>query len=164
MENISLNGEPLKVDSGCIYVIIDALYLNDIKAALPDTKDSQSLSELRRSVFQHTETPFSERKFDFDILSIDRIKKVLNHDLHKSKHIYFSSDTGLVVVIKKEILFLFIKDYNYEQLVDDAVQPVSIDYWRSVVKALKATDVGLILAPGVESGYEFDGSGTYEIV
>jgi len=46
---------------------------------------------------------------------------------------------------------------------DSETLPIDLDYWSKITNDVDRSDIGLVLAPGIDSQFEFAGSGTYEI-
>ncbi|MCD0476655.1 hypothetical protein LPB87_19860 [Flavobacterium sp. EDS] len=161
MKNISINNEPLELSIGKSYYIIDALYLNDIKKELLSTN---SLPEdIREKIFPYTDTPFAQYKSNKNTFFVNQIEKVDYDEVVEGDTSFFSTDTGLIVFVLEDILIEFLKDYNYEDLVDSENELINEDYWNELVSKFNSTDIGLILSD-MNSGNDFDGSGTYKIV
>lgn len=163
MDNISLNGEVIKTKIGTSYLIIDALYLNDVKENIPNFCND-IISEIRLNVFPYTDTPFAEYIAIDSTFDIHKIKKVDN--MSKVDASFFSTDTGLLVLINKNLLVDLLNSYDYDKLVDspDPNEIINLIYWEQLKSNYDTDEVGLILAPGIDSGFDFEGSGTYRIV
>jgi hypothetical protein len=163
MTNLSLNGEDIILNRGK-FIVIDALYLNDIKAKI-DSLSTMDLGELRKTIFPYTDVPFAEIKIETtQRLKISQIQKVAYEKIaDEDKSYCFSSDTGLIVFLKETLLKDFLIGYDYYQLVDSETEPVNRRYWLELTAKYEAGDTGLVLAPGIDSGYDFEGSGTYKI-
>lgn len=165
MENISLNGEVLNLTDGQTYYIIDALYLNDISKDIEGASKQIDDNYIIKEFFPFTIAPFCKIILDKSIFKIDRIKKANDEDEQTlGKYKCFSSDTGLILFIKESIFLSVASKFDYEELVDHPIDPINIEYWKSLTNGLKAEDIGLVLAPGIDSGYDFEGGGFYEIV
>ena len=161
MKNISINNEPLELSIGKSYYIIDALYLNDIKKELLNTNNLPE--DIREQVFPYTDTPFAQYKTNKNTFFVSQIKKVDYSEVILGDVSFFSTDTGLIIFIFEDILIEFIKDYNYEDLVDSEDELLNEKYWEKLVSKFNATDIGLILSE-MNSGNDFDGSGTYRVI
>ncbi len=57
MKNISLNGDPIYLKNGNTYLIIDALYLNDIRLHLANI-NLNDLKNVREIIFPYNEFPY----------------------------------------------------------------------------------------------------------
>jgi hypothetical protein len=163
MRNISLNAEPLMVSVGRKYILIDALYLNEIKSALFSFQEADFTNEIRHKVFPYTDTPFAEFIANDMSFSPSAIKFVKESPTEAYGTTFFSTDTGLIVLVNPAILTAFLRHYSYDDLVDSPVETINVGYWDSIVANFEVEDVGLILSPGITSEIEFRGSGTYEI-
>ncbi len=163
MKNISLNGEALKFSVENKYIIIDALYLNDIKEKFSSLDKRNLLKDIKEKIFPFTDTPFAEfipTKLFFDP---GKIKKVDNEELPSNSKNIFSTDTGLIIFIQEKLLKEFLDFYDYEDLVDSPTETINVEYWDKITSNFKLDNIGLLLAPGINSGFDFEGSGTYEI-
>ena len=166
MNNISLNGESLTIKTNTRYIAIDGLYLMEIvKSAVNLDKDNLS-DEIRNKIFPfpHTDIPFSEFSINENIFKIDNIIKADYDNIEFSKKKkYFSSDTGLLIIIKLELIKSLTINYNYEELVDTEFDGINLNYWNKITSQFALEDIGLVMAPGFESEYEFEGGGVYKI-
>lgn len=167
MNNISLNGESVKTELNKQYLIIDTLYLVEIKKEMPVIIEETFFREIRERVFPYNINPFCiyrTKSFDFNI---SWIKKTYYEEDHSNvKDVVFSTDTGLIMLINLDILFDFIKKtpLTFNELVNSDTETISMKYWTFLASKYKYTDLGLILAPGVNSGFDFEGSGIYKII
>ena len=75
----------------------------------------------------------------------------------------FSTDTGLIIILERSIFLEFLKRFNYDQLVEGLNCPINVSYWIEMERKFNAYSCGLILSPGVKSGFDFDNSGQYKI-
>lgn len=161
MKNLSNNNEPLELSIGKQYYIIDALYLTEIKSEF--LKANILPKDIRNEVFPYTDTPFALYKPDESIFYVNQIIKVDYDEVVLTDFSFFSTDTGLIVFISEDILVEFLKDFNYEDLVDSENELINEKYWKQIVSNFKLTDIGLVLADS-DSQNDFDGSGTYKII
>lgn len=165
MPNISLHGEDIQLQSGKPYFIVDALYLDQIKNELSDNVNLSNLEdEIREKIFPYTETPFAV--FTLEALGGTDISKIEVSNIKRTEDVdslSFSTDTGLIVILQKSILLEFLKSFNYNELVEGLNDPVNISYWLELEKKFGEHSCGLILSPGIKSGFDFDGSGQYKI-
>ncbi|MNR35893.1 hypothetical protein D3C85_1537670 [compost metagenome] len=140
------------------YYVIDALYISDIKNEF--LKANSLPKDIRSEVFPYTDTPFALYKPNASTFSINQIIKVDYDEVVLEDLSFFSTDTGLIVFISEDILVEFLKDFNYEDLVDSENELINEKYWKQIISKFKLADVGLVLA-NLEN--DFDGSGTYKI-
>jgi hypothetical protein len=166
MNNISIFKEDILLNKDSTYYIIDVLYIDDIRLAIES--DLVNLDKLdgylRQNVFDSTRFPFAKYKAKFDIFEIDKIKKE-NYDLVKDdEDSVFVTDTGLIVFIEESNFLRLISIVDYCTLVDSMLDPINIKYWEEIAGNFEYKDIALVLAPGMNSGKEFVGSGTYRIV
>ncbi|KIA99616.1 MULTISPECIES: hypothetical protein [unclassified Flavobacterium] len=160
MKNVSINNESLELNVYSQYYIIDVLYLTDIKNEF--LKASSLPEDIRKEVFLYTDTPFALYKPDESTFYINQIIKVDYDEVILEDFSFFSTDTGLIVFISEDILIEFLKDFNYEDLVDSENELINEIYWKQIISKFKLVDVGLVLA-GSDSENDFDGSGTYKV-
>ena len=162
MKNISLNKEDLKLNVDAEYIVIDALYVNNIKEKMTFLDIDNFLDDVKSKVFPYNPTPFTKFKADAPLFKISRIRNNDNNSLSTSP--MFSTDTGLILFIKKELFINLINEFNYLDLVDSQIDIINFTYWDALTNKYNLSDVGLILSPGIDSGVDFEGSGTYVIV
>lgn len=163
MKNISLDQEPIELTPNIDYVVIDALYINDIKKEIPNLDTQNIFGEIRTKVFPYTETPFAEYKCDEKVFSVSRIRKIDFNEIESTDIRVFSSDSGAIVFVNKKIFLEFVSRFDYNELTDATDHLLNINYWKNAVSAFDFFDTAIIVAPGVESQSEFDGSGIYRI-
>lgn len=161
MKNLSTRNEPLELSLGKQYYIIDALYLNDIKSEF--LKANVLPKDIRNEFFPYTDTPFALYKASKSIFSINQIKKVDYDDIILEDLSFFSTDTGLIVFLREDLLVDFLKEFNYDDLVNSDDELISEKYWKELISNFESTDFGLVLAD-MDSENDFDGSGTYKVV
>lgn len=161
--NLSLNKESLQLNIGKTYILIDALYLNEIKVEKSRINSNNFLQEIRDEIFPYTDTPFAEYKANESIFEIRMIMKVDYKDVVLGNKSFFSTDTGLIALIDEKLLLDFLDFYDYDELVDSLDKPINVEYWKKL-HAQYGQDIGLLLSPGINSGFDFDGSGTYKVV
>lgn len=164
MINISRIGESLQLNEENQYIIIDALYLNEIQDKIENLDKDNLLEDIRNKVFgfPFTDTPFAELGSNRGELLIGSIKVIDNEkSIIENKNRCFSTDTGLLIVIWTKIIEEFLSNYDYEQLVDSDTSPINREYWEKISGKFNSKDLALILTPGMDSGFEFEGSGIY---
>ncbi len=164
MQNISLNNESIELKCDIKYIIIDALYINDIKQQLFNLKRDNILNEIRSVVFPYTDTPFAEYFSTKNIFILNQIKKVEYNEITPGDNSVLSTDTGVLIFINEKILTEFTKKYDYGELVNSSTDLLNINYWNSVVNNFNIFDLAIIISPGINTGVEFDGSGLYKIL
>lgn len=164
MLNISIQGEKLILDKG-FYFVIDGLYLNDVRDYMQSKEQKKHLSfdELKMEAFPYVDTPFTiieiDKNTEFDIRSVQKVEYERSANCTDR---YLSTDTGLLLFIKKEILVDFVEQYDFEKLVD--MDPIDTNYWSSIKLCFNDNDIGIVISPGANSSYEIDGGGLYKIL
>ncbi|MEZ4772744.1 MAG: hypothetical protein R3D00_06130 [Bacteroidia bacterium] len=164
MNNVSTNGESLSLLPEKRYYVIDALYLNDIKDKINSLDQANLDQEIREKVFAfpRTDTPFVKYASNRNIFSIEQIKKV-NYNEEMAKDTIFSTDTGMILLIEQGILIDFMQNFDYDTLTDSLTDLIDIKYWDELTNRYAPGLVNLAIAPGIQSGFDFEGSGTYKI-
>jgi hypothetical protein len=162
MRNVSIKGEDIKLISGKCYYIIDALYLNSIKSEIDALDISLLDEELEGKVFPYMGAPFA-KIIGRGLFQIKNIKRTKYEDMNPDDKNYFSSDTGLIIFVAEDILLKLLESYDYDTLVETIIGDIDFKYWDQIASNFSLYNLGLILAPGVNSGYEFEGSGIYKI-
>lgn len=162
--NISINGESILLDSANCYYIIDALYLNSIREELTAIKPESIEEEIREKVFPHSDAPFAIADFiqsssKLEVIDVHRIRKVSDEQLSSR---CFATDTGLIIFCNKSIFLDFLQIFNYYDLVNAMNGPINTSYWQTLVSRFEDYSCGLVLSPGINKGFDFDGSGLYE--
>lgn len=163
MKNISLNKEPIELAVNIKYIVIDALYINEIKLEIANLTNDNILNEIKNTVFPYTDTPFAEYMSMENVFTVDKIKKVDYDQINLDNSSMFSVDSGVIVFIKEQIFINFISKFDYEELVDSSTELLNVAYWGSIVNDFNISDTAVILSPGINSSIEFDGGGTYKI-
>ena len=166
-QNFSTDGEALRLKPNKTYIAIESLYLNDIKREIDKLKMENLLEEIKEKVFPfpYTDVPFATfltKDESFPISSIR--KKDYDSITEREKEQCFTTDSGLIIILRPTIIKEFVQNYSYDELVDSLVELINLDYWDRITDGFDKGDIGLIVAPGIDSGFEFEGSGIYEIV
>ncbi|MEM7110682.1 MAG: hypothetical protein AAF519_20805 [Bacteroidota bacterium] len=166
MLNVSTKGEELILKANEIYIVIESLYINDIKREINNLDKENLLSNIKDKVFPfpYTDIPFAMFSTHSESFPISSIIKI-NYDviIESEKERCFSTDTGLIVILIPSILEKFVEYYDYEDLVDSMTSPINLDYWSKITSDIAQDEIGLVLAPGIDSGFDFEGSGVYKI-
>jgi len=64
-----------------------------------------------------------------------------------------------MVFISFDRLFKFIELFDYNELVKK--EPINEGFWNIITESINSNKVGLILSPGINFNFEFEGSGIY---
>lgn len=163
IKNISENGTNLELRKGFKYLIIDALYLEEIKENLNIQKNlnfDELKKQIKEKVFPFNDTPFAEFYMKENQFRIETIKK-MNNNNKISLEKQFSSDTGLVLLFTVSNFRFVLENFDYEKFTDSQLTLVNHNYWSNLIGVLEENTIGTIIAPGVNSGYDFEGGGTY---
>jgi len=162
--NISLKGEDVYLNSASCYYIIDALYLNTIKEEINSINVDFIEAEIKEKIFPYLNAPFAIVNFlqsntELEVIGVHRIKKVSDEQLNSY---CFATDTGLVIFCEKSMFAAFVQAFSYYDLIDVMNGPINTSYWQAVVSPFGSYNCALILSPGINKGFDFDGSGLYE--
>lgn len=163
MKNFSSNKESIDLLCGIKYIIIDALYLNDIKQELSNLKNESIFDEIRSKVFPYTDTPFAEYIPLKDTFTLNQIKKVDYDQVVDGDKTVLSVDSGVLIFISEKAFVDFVSKYDYGELVNSEIDLLNIDYWYSIINSYNLFDIAVVVSPGIDSGVDFDGSGLYKI-
>lgn len=163
MDNISFKRNYIEFNEGVNYLIIDALYFTCIKTYMIEKGIQIKINDDKTLIFPYNEIPFTWYKAESNFLYIHQIKKFNYSDLQLHIDNAFSSDTGLILCISEGILYSVLNDFNFDDLVDSNSEPICFDYWQNLTNKFQHKDIGLILPTGIDSGFEFEGSGIYYI-
>lgn len=163
MKNISLNGEPVELTVSSKYIVIDALYINDIRSELGHLNKEDIFDEIRKIVFPYTYNPFAEFVPEGKVFRIDQIKNVDFNKIDVGDIGVFTTDSGVVIFVNKKLFLDFVLKFNYDELVDSPVDLLNLDYWNSIIDDFNLCDVAIIVSPGINTGVDFQGSGIYKL-
>ncbi|AFD06142.1 hypothetical protein [Solitalea canadensis] len=162
MENISENGSSLILDAQKSYYVIDALYLSNINEQISSLNLLDLDNEIRMKVFPFTDSPYMKFKPLRNVLSVIEIRQ--NNETIKEKKECFDVDSGMIMLIDDKIFIEIVTKFNFGDLVDSQTSLINMVFWKGLTKQFELNQIGIILSPGVDSGYEFVGSGEYKIV
>jgi hypothetical protein len=167
MENISINKEQIKLNPKLKYVVIDALYINEIRENYNELDSENFFNEIKLKIFPYAKFPYMLYKPTEAIFGIEKIKKaitssLLNNDSEELN--YFCTDTGFILFINYDIFKEFILKFDYDKIFTDNPEEVEIDidYWRNITNNYNKDEIAILIAI-YDFGIEFDGSGFYTI-
>lgn len=165
MKNISLGNNPISLIPNAKYLVIDALYVEDIKQAYLNLKinGTMFIDDIREKVFPFTDTPFAEYIPQKSTFALKQLEKINYNQVEPSDRDVLSTDTGLLLFLKEEILKEFSLKFNYGELVNSSSDLINEEYWNLITSDYNPLDVAIILSAGTDSGLDFDGSGTYRL-
>lgn len=161
MKNVIVNGDEMIILDTGSYIVIDCLYINDIKRCISENKISNiNTADLKNTVFPYSDTPFAlielKQKTSFSTRQINKYNP--DKPMVKPSN-SFSTDTGLIVLINEQIFFEAIMKIDYNQVVDSILSDFVL--WDKLYNDFDEYELALILSSDNDS--EFDGSGTYTI-
>ena len=145
------------------YIVIDALYINEIRAELAHLKRDDIFNEIRNIVFPYTYNPFAEFIPEEKVFRIDQIKNVDFDKIDVDDIGVFTTDSGVVIFVNKELFLDFVLKFDYDELVDSSTDLLNLDYWNSIINDFNLFDVAIIVSPGINTGTHFQGSGIYKL-
>ncbi|EMQ95200.1 hypothetical protein D778_02721 [Xanthomarina gelatinilytica] len=136
------------------YILIDALYFNDIKNYLSKERNQINLNEIRKNVFPYMDSPFAEYVGSFKGKCIKPILKETENSVNDLKTL--SSDTGVILIINVDKIYDAIKNYNYDDLVDGVLDNKPSRFLKNGINIL---DKKCIVYKN-----QFSGGGTFKLV
>lgn len=164
MKNISfLNGDLIKLEIGQSYIIIDALYLMDIKESINKIDPIRLIDSTREIIFPYTDIPFAEYKSNLSFFNLNDLKKVDYEEVDKSNASFLCTDTGLLIFVNEKILLKFIKLFDYNELVNSLIDVINIEYWDKLTNQYKETDLGIMMSQSNNKNEILNGGGTYKV-
>ncbi|MEN5086129.1 hypothetical protein ABE426_06635 [Sphingobacterium faecium] len=163
MKNISLNGEPIELSVTIKYIVIDALYINEIRTELAHLKRDDIFDEIRNIVFPYTYNPFAEFVPEGKVFRIDQIKNVDHDKIDVNDIGVFTTDSGVVIFVNKKLFVDFASKFDYDELMDSPTDSLNLDYWNSIIDDFNLFDIALIVSTGINTGTDFQGSGIYKL-
>jgi hypothetical protein len=172
MKNYSIKNENIKLKAGIRYIIIDALYINEIREnfSFTDIKEniinSELLKKIKSDVFSYTYAPWMEYTPNEDIFRVDKIRKAVYESESHDENKLFCTDTSFIFFINKIYFLDFIKKFDYDKILETPLEHIlelNIEFWNFLTEGYSYEDIASIVSPGMYRGIDFDGSGLYYI-
>lgn len=162
MNNISFNGETIDLISNKTYYFIDPMYLSKIRSRMSEMRNDDIDRFMIEEVFPYAEYPFCKISIHSNYLDITQIKYVDEDDdeLVEEDNLVIT-DSGILLICEESYIIDVIKEFDFDELLDSSVELVNRDYFSNFSSQDKY--LGLVIAPGMDSGFEFVGSGLYRI-
>jgi hypothetical protein len=162
--NISLLGESIFLNSNESYYVIDGLYVNEIKSQI-DKEQINKLtdSEIKERIFPYSNFPFAVFNTKIEEFKVQWIKKIDSTKYVRYSDDVFASDTGLLLVVKRDYFKEIIFNFDYYELVNSDKDEIDFATWEKLVQSYEIGDSALIISPGKNSGFDFSGSGEYTV-
>lgn len=160
MSNISADNQSISLKAQEKYIVIDPLYLDEIKENLDLLDKENLLKEIRQKVFEYTENPFIEYIPLSESFNLNLVSRASDSFTSNTKDVV-CTDTGMLIFINENIFLSFISRFSYGELTDSLIDIINQVYWTELISLYEPYSVGLIIAPG--TGFEFDGSGLFKI-
>ncbi|GAA3915741.1 hypothetical protein GO495_19120 [Chitinophaga oryziterrae] len=165
MNNLSKSGEDINLKTGKHFVIIDVLYVEDIRKEMGNLDLSNLYKEIKDKIFPFAYAPFSRFLNKKPIFPISAIKDGRDEiGVNKDNPLFFSSDTGTLIFIAEDYFTDFISICDYDEIIEAVIPPYKRSFWDSITSRYPAGDIALVASPGLNSGYELVGGGAYKIV
>ena len=173
LKQYSINGESVEVESiSGKYLLIDPLYLQRIEAHQRawKLKNRIDLIALEKGCFPYGGTLLGylekeDGSLRLDVTAIQHWRKFEDpEELRRAEEkleAVFATDSGTFLIIDFENFPQILSEVKYDELVDSLEQLDS--YIEKINTKLNNKGLGFMLAPGVGKGYDFEGSGTFQI-
>lgn len=162
-DNISTSKEPIHLEVGACYIVVDALYIADIKVGLASESGLVAIDDMRQNIFPYTSTPFAEFVPTQEVFHITQICKYESADLGESvQRSVCSVDSGILMFVKQSVFLDFITSFDYDDLLSSSTV-VDTEYWHAITARFLPTDVAIVVSPGINEGVDFEGGGTYKM-
>lgn len=164
MMETSLNfGEVVKLIANETYIVIDALYLNEIKEHRSLLVSDSWKDNVRTIAFPYVDNPFAIYKSKREQFVIAQIKEVkFDPELAYDPSV-FSSDTGIILFLAEKHLSEFVQNYDYETLTDSLIDLLNLNYWKNLILNYPAGEVAIVFSQGIDTLSDLNGSGIYQI-
>jgi hypothetical protein len=159
MQNILNENVDIKLDKGK-YIVLDGLYVNLIKEFMNTSLHPLSINRIKDEVFPYSDIPFGIYEFKSNVeIGLKDIKRTRFENITNASDHYISIDSGIMVFISFDIFFKFIELFDYNELVKK--EPINEGFWNIITESINSNKVGLVLSPGINFNFEFEGSGIY---
>lgn len=161
--NISLSKENIELKCGVKYIVMDALYINDIREVLSNLDTTKIFDEISNKVFPYTANPFAVYIPVESSFSVYQIEKVDDDQIIDGDTSSLDTDCAVLIFINEKIFLDFVPRFDYDELVDSDHELLNMPYWDNIADNYDENDLAIIVSPGIGSGADFDGSGSYRI-
>lgn len=152
-------------------VVVDPLYLTEIRTLNERIPDSLSGLHLVQFIEQkafpwsggHTigYVELSSASFDLDLSEIKSVRPEQEENtINKCERIIFATDSGLFIVVASDKLLSLSNHLDFDLLTSDTGLD---ETYLSQIQVISNIPFAVISTPGIASGLDFNGSGTYEI-
>lgn len=148
---------------------MDILYSDEIKKKI-DLFDNRelSISQIELMIFEWGggtligEYFLSEKCGEINI-EVSEIIKLIDDQSHLQSEV-FSTDSGVICILDYNCMQEFLIRFNYDDFVD-AVNSGNIIFEEYIKSIIKYTGYyfAIISTPGINKGFDFDGSGSFFI-
>lgn len=161
--NLSNSGETIELEINEVYIVIDPLYVENIRRGITFVNSEDIFVDIRKRIFPYTDTPFAEFIPSESDFKIENIKWVDCQNSVKNENSICSVDSGFLIFINKKFFADFTMVFDWGRLIIDEISYLSSVYWESISNRYPTKSIALVSAPGIDSGYDFVGSGLYRI-
>jgi hypothetical protein len=153
----------LNLEINCKYVLIDALYINNIKKRIKDIDPNLLIEDYKNIIFPYARFPYAIYNNTSTTFEISRIKRN-NYEFDDSNSaIFLDSDTGILIIIKENQLLNFAEKFDFGKLVDSD-DLVNLNYWEEITQDYLETDIGLIAHQLGRNQTDLSGGGEYMVM
>ena len=157
-------GDNITLLVGETYLVIDALYTNDLSQKLDSLKSENWYEDARKQIFPYVAAPFAVYVADSEFFTLDQIQSInYSKDLSPDKTV-FVSDTDTVLFLDIRFLIEFLENFDYNELTDSLTDLFNVEYWNTLYLAYPPGAVGLLYSNAPESAVGLNGSGVYRII
>ena len=170
MQLISLDGETIvfNVPSKCFFVF-DILYCEDLKKFKDFFEDVNFIFNLKQGNIEYCYVDLALYfiKEECNALSIN-ISDIKNYTIQLSDVNLnsISTDTGVIALVDKSMISLFLDLFSYDDFVDtlDTLTfPTELIKYLDMLNKNLSNNFAIISTPGIDKGFDFTGSGSYII-
>ncbi len=161
--NISfLNKNSISIKEKELYIVIDSLYLMEIKNNMSDLEKldiREMLFKIRKEIFPYTDLPFAQYHSNSSLFNIEKIKKIDYYEALNTYQKAFSTDTGLIIFLNINIFKDFVIAFDYDALIDHHIEDINLKYWDSISEKFETNDLALVYSVEENDDIEFSGGG-----
>jgi hypothetical protein len=162
--HISEDGREISLLKNERFIVMDAMYLDEVRASGITIDYSNFIQEVKHKVFIYNKIPAAGMMSPDDgIMRIEWIRNVDYEEVKDSDESCFCTDTGLLLFIKEDLLQEFTLVFEREHLFDFRIGSLHYEYIQSLLDRFPMGSIGIVLEPGLDTGYDFTGSGCYRL-
>lgn len=179
MQQFSSDGSPVEIEllSGSL-LFIDPLYLQEIANHMPSVKSFPAgnkihlVQQLEKEVFPYSGgrlLGYKEVAGHTYTLHLSRLKRFDHTNKEKEQRSFrkeitaFASDSGSFLILDLANFDTLLKMLQYDDLTSAALEGRFATYQEKVNDALGNKAWAYVLSPGIHSGFDFQGSGSFYV-